>query len=64
MKKLQQFVETILSGMNRVTKLAPNKVTRKHVAALVSLIENCSSKLVKQQKFYLDDLVLIAKTYL
>ena len=60
--KLQSFVQTINSRVNRVTKLAPNKVTRKHVPALVSLIANSSSKLVQKPKFYVGDYVRIAKT--
>ena len=59
-EKLQSFVQTINSRVNRVTKLAPNKVKRKHVAALVSLIANSSSKLV--QKLYVGDYVRIEKT--
>ena len=60
--KLQNFVQTINSRVNRGTKLAPNKVTRKHVPALVSLIANSSSKLVQKPKFYVGDCVRIAKT--
>ena len=61
-EKFQSFVQTINSRVNRVTKLAPNKVTRKHVPALVSLIANSSSKLVQKPKFYVGDYVRIAKT--
>ena len=61
-EKLQIFVQTIKSRVNRVTKLAPNKVTKKHVPALVSLIANSSSKLVQKPKFYVGDYVRIAKT--
>ena len=61
-EKLQSFVQMINSRVNRVTKLAPNKVTRKHVPALVSLIANSSSKLVQKPKFYVGDYVRIAKT--
>ena len=61
-EKLQSFVQTINLRVNRVTKLAPNKVTRKHVPALVSLIANSSSKLVQKPKFYVGDYVRIAKT--
>ena len=62
LKKLQSFVQTINSRVNRVTKLAPNKVTRKHVPALVSLIANSSSKFLQKPKFYVGDYVRIAKT--
>ena len=61
-EKLQSFVQTINSRVNRVTKLTLNKVTRKHVPALVSLIANSSSKLVQKPKFYVGDYVRIAKT--
>ena len=42
--------------------MTPNKVTRKHVHALVSLIANSSSKLVQKPKLYVGDYVRIAKT--
>ena len=48
--------------MNRVTHLTPNKVTRKHVAALVSFIANSSIKLVQKPKFSVGDYVRVAKT--
>ena len=35
-EKLQGFVQTISSRVNKVTILAPDKVTRKHLPALVS----------------------------
>ena len=56
------FVQTINSRVNGVTKLTPNKVTRKNVLALVALIANSSSKLVQKLKFYVRDYVRIAKT--
>ena len=42
--------------------MAPNKVTRKHLPALVSLIANSSSKLVQKPIFYVGDYVRTAKT--
>ena len=60
-EKLQSFVQTINSRVNRVTKLAPNKITRKHLPALVSSIANSSMKLVQKPKFYVGDYVRIAK---
>ena len=60
--KLQSFAQTINSRVNRVTKLAPNKVTRKHVPTLISLVANSSSKLVQKAKFYVGDYVQIVKT--
>ena len=61
-EKLQSFVQTINSRVNRATKLAQSKVTRKHVPDLVSLIANSSSKLVQKPIFYVGDYVRIAKT--
>ena len=61
-EKLQSFDQTINSRVIRVMKLAPNKVTKKHVPALVSLIANSSSKLVQKPKFFVGDYVRIAKT--
>ena len=57
--KLDQFVKTINSRVNRVTKLAPNKVTKKDVPRLVSL----SAQTIKFQrpKFYVGDFVRIVK---
>ena len=48
--------------MNRVTKLASNKVTRKHVQALTLMISNSSTKLVQKPKFYVGNHVPIANT--
>lgn len=59
--KLQSFVNTINSRVNRVTKLAPSKVTKKHVPYLISLTAEQSSKLVKKPKFAIRDKVRIAK---
>ena len=54
--QLQSFVQTINSRVNRVMKLAPNKVTKKDVPYLISLIFNDSSNLVRRPKFYVGDL--------
>ena len=59
--KLSHFVSTINSRVNRVTKLAPNKVTKKHEPHLRSLAAEQSSKIVKKPKFNLPDKVRIAK---
>ena len=59
--KLSQFVSTINSRVNRVTKLAPNKVTKKQEQHLRSLAAKQSSKFVKKPKFSLRDNVWIAK---
>ena len=49
--KLDLFVKTINSRVNRTIKLAPNKVTRKDVPRLVSLIAN--AKFSQKPKFLL-----------
>ena len=56
---LDQFVKTINSRVNRVTKLAPNKVTKKGVPRVVSLtVETCRSQ---KPKLYVGDFVQIVK---
>ena len=57
--QLDQFVKTINSRINRVTKLAPNKVTKKDVPRLVSLITQTST--TQKPKFYVGDFVRIVK---
>ena len=59
--KLSQFVDTINSRVNRVTNLAPNKVSKKHVPLLRSLAAEKSAKLVKKPRFEVGDTVRIAK---
>lgn len=59
--KLPDFVNTINSRVNRMTKLAPNKVLKKHETFLVSLAAEQSSKLVKKPKLEEGDFVRIAK---
>ena len=59
--QLQSFVQTINSRVDRVTKLAPNKVTKKDVPYLISLIFNDSAKLVCRPKFYVGVFVRISK---
>ena len=48
--QLDQFVKLIISSVNRVTKLASNKVTKKDVPRLVSLVAQKST--TKKPKFY------------
>ena len=62
--QLQSFVQTINSRVNKVTKIAPNKVTKKDVPYLISLIFNTSAKLVRRPNFYVRDFVRISKAYL
>ena len=55
---LPDFVKTINSRVNRVMKLAPNKVTKKDVAHLVSLTNTNRSQ---RSRYSVGDLVRIAK---
>ena len=59
--ELQTFVNTINSRVNRMTGLAPNRVTKKHVSKLISLRAERSSKQVKKPRFKAGDKVRIAK---
>ena len=52
---MDAFVKTINSRVNRTIKLAPNKVTKKDVPRLVSLIANTTVS--QKPKFYIGDLV-------
>ena len=56
---LQDFVRTINTRVNRVTGLAPAKVSRKHVPHLISL--SASDKFVQRPRFKIGDKVRIAK---
>ena len=56
---LDQFVKTINSRVNRTTKLAPNKVTKKDVPRLVS--STVETRRSQKPKFYVGDLVRIIK---
>ena len=58
---MQIFVQTINSRVSKVTKMAPNKVTKKDVPYLISLIFITSAKLVCRPKFYVGDFVRISK---
>ena len=60
-RSLKSFVQTNNSRVIRVTKLAPNKVTKKAVSYLLSLTFNASATLVRQPKFYVGDFVRISK---
>ena len=57
--KLDAFVKTINSRVNRTIKLAPNKVTKKDVPRLVSLTANTTNS--QKPKFYIGDFVRIVK---
>ena len=57
--KLDAFVKTINSRVNRTIKLAPNKVTKKDVPRLVSLTANSTNS--QKPKFYTGDFVRIVK---
>ena len=58
---MQDFVNAINSRTNRVTNLAPNKVTKKDVPRLISLRAEQSLKLVRRPKRYVGDYVTLAK---
>ena len=57
--QLGQFVKTVNSRVNRVTKIAPNKVTKKDVPRQVSLAAQTSSN--QKPKFYFGDFVRVVK---
>ena len=57
--ELDSFVKTINSRLNRTINLAPNKVTKKNVPRLVSLILNTTYS--QKPKFCAGDLVRILK---
>ena len=57
--QLDQFVKTINSRVNQVTKIAPNRVTKKDVTPLVSLAAQTTS--TQKPKFYIGDFVRIVK---
>ena len=59
--KLPSFVETINSRVNRVTKLAPNKVFKKHVPHLRTLAAEKSKQFVRKPRYKVGDKVRIAK---
>ena len=59
--QLKNFVQTINSRINRVTKIAQNKVTKKDVPYLLSLNAIASEKLVSRHKFRIGDFVRISK---
>ena len=58
-ENLGQFVNTINSRVNRVTKLVPNRVTKKDVAKLVS--PSAQTSILQKPKFYNADFVRIVK---
>ena len=57
--KLDQFVKTINSRVNRITKIAPNKVTKTDVPRIVSLAAQTSS--TQKPKFYIGVFVRVVK---
>ena len=59
--RLDDFVKTINSRVNRVTKLAPNKVQKKDVKNLVSLIAKQAASQLRKPKYKKGDFVRIAK---
>ena len=59
--QLKNFLQTINSRINRVTKIAPNKVAKKDVPYLLSLNASASEKLVCRPKFRIGGFVRISK---
>ena len=59
--KLHDFVEIINSRVNRVTGLAPKKVSDKDVPRLISLFSNRSTKQLRVPKFKVGDFVRVSK---
>ena len=57
---LKKFVQTMNSHINRVTKDAPNKVTKKDVPHLLSFNTIASEKLVRRPKFRIGGFVRIS----
>ena len=57
--KLDDFVKTINSRVNRITKLEPNKVTKKDVPGLVSL--SAETTVSQKPRFFVGDFVRIVK---
>jgi hypothetical protein len=56
--KLQDFVKTMNTRINRTTGIAPSKVTKKDVPYLISLF---TDNIKKKPKFQIGDIVRIAK---
>ena len=56
---MDQLVNAINSRVNRVTKLAPNRITKKYVPHLVSL--SAQTRFLQKPKFYIGDIVRIVK---
>lgn len=59
--KLPQFVKTINTRINRITKIAPAKVTKADVPRLLSLSINSSSQQVRPPRYKVGDFVRISK---
>ena len=49
--RLHSFVNTMISWVNRVTRLAPSKVTERHLLRLVSLAAEQLTKFVSKPRF-------------
>ena len=58
---LTDFVRTMNTRVNRVTKLSPAKVSKKDIPYLVSLTNSQSQKQLSKPKFKENDFVRIAK---
>ena len=61
MNDLQSFVQTINSRVNRMTGLAPNKISMRHVPKLISLQAELTRKMVRKPRYKIVNRVQIAK---
>ena len=59
---LPEFVKTINTRVNRVTKLAPNKVTKKDEKHLLAIASHAAYTRLRKPKLKIGDLVRIAKS--
>ena len=61
MNEVKSFVQTVKSRVNRMTGLAPNKISKRHVPIIISLQAEQSRKLVRKPKYKIGNRVRIAK---
>ena len=60
-KKLHDFVDIIISRVNRLTGLAPKNISDKDVPHLISLVSNKSTIQLRVPKFRAGDFVRVSK---
>ena len=59
--KLDTFVKTINNRINRVIKMAPSKIQKKHVPSLLAITAKQTSAFSKKPRYTIGDFVRIAK---